>query len=122
MNKKEFREILDYLFGEIPNIDTNQICFDDYNYEENISIIVNYLIDEENHLRTIFPDYDILTLQSPQLNNILSKLSSASTIYKEIDEKYFYHEMLANKEIIGKIIYHKILKESRKYKINNFLH
>lgn len=121
MKKKEFKEILDYLFGEIHGIDTHRICYDDYNYEENINIIVDHLRSEEDTLRIVFPEYDILTTESSQLNSLLSKLSSASILYKEIDNTYFYHEMLLNKEIIGKIIFHKILKESRKFKINNLL-
>jgi hypothetical protein len=121
MNKKEFKELLDYLFGEIHGIDTYKICFDDYNYEDNMTLIVNYLRIEEFELRKIFSDYDIQILETNQLDNMLSKLSSASLIYKELDEKYFFHEMLLNKEVIGKIIYHKILKSSRIYKIHGLL-
>lgn len=121
MKKKEFKDILDYLFGDIPGIDTNKISFDDYNYEENMSIINDFIIKEEILLRTIFSNYDITELEGPDIDKLLSKLSSASILYQDLDEKYFYHEMLLNKDVISKIVYHKILKENRRYKINSIL-
>lgn len=121
MKKNEFKQILDYLFGDIPGIDTHKICFDDYNYEKNIDIITQHLNIEEIKLKSLFPEYDILALESPKIEKMIKKLSSSSILYYELDEKLFYHDMLLNKYIIGKIIYHKILKDSRKFKINEIL-
>lgn len=120
MNKKNFRKILDYLFGEIEGIDINKIIYNNYYYQSVIEIVENHLIKEEVILKDLFPEYDILTMRS-ELDFMLSKLSSVTNIYTEIDESLLYHDLLLNKDMIEKIIYHKILKDKRKYKIESIL-
>ena len=115
--------MVDFLLGGIPGIDPHRFCLETHNYLHHLNIIQDYVAQEENFLRIVIVDYDLDQIHnSNYFQRWMRNFSQASLLFEDlIEDNLLLNVFLTERELVSKMIYHKILKEDRRFKIHNLL-
>ena len=115
--------MVDFLLGEIPGIDPRRFCLETHNYLHHLELITHHVHQEEIFLQQIIEDYDLAQIHdSEYLQRWMKNFSQASLLFEElIEDNLLINLLLRERELVTKMVYHKILKEDRRVKIYNLL-